>query len=83
MIVDAVPERSVVWTKPEDLEVSAENPTAGLLAPNSDGFFVTLADGSVQFFEAKSDKTLQLGDLNLTMEKLLAMFGPDDGKLLK
>ena len=47
MIVEAVDSHAVIWTKPEDLEVNAQNPLAGLI----DGrrtFPAGFADGSVR-----------------------------------
>jgi len=49
MIVEAAPEKAVVWTKPDDLELDAKDPVAGLVVKKGPGFDALLADGSVRF----------------------------------
>ena len=55
MIVEATPEKAVVWTKPDDLNVDLEKPLAGLVATGAKGFLVAFCDGSVRFVSAKVD----------------------------
>jgi len=83
MILDVIPENAVPWTKPDDFVLNAEKPTEGLLHSGSDGFFVALADGSVQFLAPMPDGTLQFGSFNMSMEKLPLLFDPNDGMTLK
>ncbi|HEV3444106.1 MAG TPA: H-X9-DG-CTERM domain-containing protein, partial [Gemmataceae bacterium] len=58
-LVEAAPDRAVIWTKPDDLKIDAKEPTAGLLDEHAAGFNVVFADASVRFLSAKIDpKTL-------------------------
>lgn len=47
LVVDAAPEKAVVWTKPEDWQVDINNPFTGL--PNKP-FQALMCDGSVRMF---------------------------------
>lgn len=55
MIVEASPERAVVWTRPDDLKVDLEKPLAGLEIPAIKGFLAALCDGSVRVISGKVD----------------------------
>jgi type II secretory pathway pseudopilin PulG len=48
MLVEAAPDQAVEWTKPDDWEFDANNPTAGLGGVRPDGWNAGFADGSVQ-----------------------------------
>lgn len=50
MIVDAAPERAVVWTKPEDLDVNPKQPLDGLGGQHEKTFIAAFCDGSVRHF---------------------------------
>ena len=65
MVVEANDEASVIWTKPDDLNFTAENPLAGLGKAHPGGFNVALADGSVRFVANTIDPKMFL--LLLTM----------------
>jgi prepilin-type processing-associated H-X9-DG protein len=60
---------SVIWTKPDDFEVTDENSLAKLRAAPKGGFNVLMADGSVQFIAATIDPS-----------RLLSMLRKSDGK---
>ncbi|MHB8865315.1 MAG: DUF1559 domain-containing protein [Pirellulaceae bacterium] len=47
MVVRVVPDRAVVWTKPEDLEVKEAAPLTGLVSEARKQFEATFCDGSV------------------------------------
>ena len=44
-IVEADPDKAVIWTKPDDLQVDLENPTAGLGKLRAGIFIAAFADG--------------------------------------
>lgn len=44
--VEAVTERAVVWTRPEDLVIDWKQPHKGLLEPNQQDFLVVACDGT-------------------------------------
>ncbi len=48
LFVEVVPERAVVWTKPEDWEVDWQRVTNGLQRGDRNDFTVALCDGSVR-----------------------------------
>jgi hypothetical protein len=48
LLVEADDDRAVIWTKPDDLEVSEKNPHAGLGKLRPGVFLVAFADGHVQ-----------------------------------
>jgi len=58
MIVEANPDRAVVWTKPEDLEVDREHPLAGLGKLRPRGFLVGFGDASVHAIPNDVEPTL-------------------------
>jgi hypothetical protein len=47
MIVNALPEKAVIWTKPDDLPVTAAEPLNGLVNAARKTFETTFCDGSV------------------------------------
>jgi hypothetical protein len=47
MFVEALPEKAVIWTKPDDLPVDEKMPFAGLINNEVKDFAVVLTDGSV------------------------------------
>ena len=49
MLVEADPDRAVIWTKPDDWEYDAKQPLAGLGSAHPSGFNAGFADGSVRF----------------------------------
>ncbi len=49
MVVESHPDQAVTWTKPDDLDVNFDKPTAGLAGARQGGFQVLMADGSVRF----------------------------------
>lgn len=53
MVVEASLDRSVDWTKPDDLEIDLTAPFKGLLGLRPNGFYAAFADGSVQFLQEK------------------------------
>jgi hypothetical protein len=56
MMIDAADEKAVIWTRPDDLEIDADNPAKGLSTRHGMGFLVGMADGSVRMIPAKIDK---------------------------
>ena len=58
MIVEADPDRAVIWTKPDDWEYDAKQPLAGLGNAHPGGFNVGFADGAVRFLSKTIDPTL-------------------------
>jgi hypothetical protein len=63
MLVEVQPDRAVIWTKPDDLEIDPKNPLAGLKG----GFQAAFADASVRFIGDKTDA-----------ETLRRLFNPRD-----
>jgi hypothetical protein len=49
MVVEADPERAVIWTRPEDWKFNAAKPLDGLGHAHPGGFLALFADASVQF----------------------------------
>jgi prepilin-type processing-associated H-X9-DG protein len=70
MVVEANADRAVIWTKPDDFEVDAENPVGGLESIQPGGFMAMFADGHVQFIKNTIDPKV-----------LLNLFNPRDGQL--
>jgi prepilin-type N-terminal cleavage/methylation domain-containing protein len=58
MIVQANHERAVPWTKPDDLEVDAAMPNAGLGDAERNGFEAFFVDGSVRTISKAIDATV-------------------------
>jgi len=50
MIVEASSDKSVIWTKPEDLTINETNRLDSIINPNSDGFAACMCDGSARLF---------------------------------
>jgi hypothetical protein len=48
MIVDALPDRAVIWTRPDDLEFDPANPWRGVAVPPEGSFWASFCDGSVR-----------------------------------
>ena len=60
MFVEADEDRSVIWTRPDDLEFDMDHPRRGLGGFRSDGILVGLCDGPVRTLKpAISEKTLR------------------------
>lgn len=57
LVVEADPDHSVIWTKPDDLEVDLENPLRGL-ATGRQTFNALFADGHVSVFSGTTKPTL-------------------------
>lgn len=55
MVVEANPDKAVIWTKPEDLKVDLKDPKKGLGKARRGGFQAAMADGSVRFISAAVD----------------------------
>jgi hypothetical protein len=50
--VEVIPDRAVIWTKPDDLQVDLKKPHEGLVSKNRDRFTVALVDGSTHAVSA-------------------------------
>lgn len=55
MVVEASPDKAVIWTKPEDVVIDENNPLLSIIANDSDGFTACLCDGSARFFSKGID----------------------------
>lgn len=55
MAVEANLDSSVIWTKPEDIEIDMKAPLDGLLGLRPGGFNALFADGSVRFIAQQID----------------------------
>jgi prepilin-type processing-associated H-X9-DG protein len=71
MVVEADPDHSVIWTKPDDLEVDQQNPARGL-AGNAKLFNAAFFDGHIEVFEGTMDP-----------KKLWALFTRDGGESIQ
>ena len=60
LVLEVNEDAAVVWTKPDDLEYTADDPLAGLGKAHPGGFNAALADGSVRFIPAAVDSQLFL-----------------------
>lgn len=69
MLIEADPERAVIWTKPDDFEFDLESPLAGLGHATPGGFHVRFVDGAVEFLPH-----------DIEPERLRLLFDPDDGR---
>lgn len=58
LLVEAVDDHAVIWTKPDDLEFNAANPRNGLDAHSGDGYLVAYCDGSVHRLDPKIDNSM-------------------------
>jgi len=72
MLVEVVPERAVVWTKPEDWQVDLENPWEGVRRTDRDWFTTGFCDGHAQIF-----------DSSLPAKKLRALLTRDGGEVIE
>ncbi len=52
MAMEVQPQRAVIWTSPEDLDVDPRRPLEGLLAHRPGGVLLLMGDGSLQFLRA-------------------------------
>ena len=60
LVVEAAPDRAVIWTKPEDVEMPQENLLSVLLDAAAEGFHALIADGSARLFpQTVDDETLK------------------------
>jgi hypothetical protein len=57
LVVDADDDRAVIWTKPDDLKVDANQPRAGLGGRYFARFLALFADGTVHLLPADIDRT--------------------------
>ena len=58
IVVEAVPAKALVWTKPEDLAIDPKDPRAGLSGQAGGGFNALMADGSVRRIQDSLDPQL-------------------------
>jgi type II secretory pathway pseudopilin PulG len=72
MIVEASPDRAVIWTKPDDIEIDGQNPQAGLGGAHVGVFLAAFADGSVRGLSFDIDPTL-----------LKSLFTPHGGEVVQ
>ncbi len=56
MLVEAAPDRAVIWTQPEDLVIDPDDPWKGLVAPGADGVTVVMCDGAVMVIDKQAGK---------------------------
>jgi hypothetical protein len=66
-VVEAGPDKAVIWTKPEDLPFDPENPKAALGEIPAEGFLAGFADGHVQLLPKNID--------NATLKALITPAG--------
>ncbi len=71
MTVEADPDHSVIWTKPDDLEVDQKNPARGLTG-SSKFFNAAFVDGHIEVFDG-----------NIDPKKLWALFTRDGGEMIQ
>jgi prepilin-type processing-associated H-X9-DG protein len=62
--LEANAEQAVPWTKPEDLDVSADDPLDGIGAWHSGGTTTLFADGSLHFLNTDADAFLRMTTIN-------------------
>ncbi|HUG90982.1 MAG TPA: DUF1559 domain-containing protein, partial [Planctomycetaceae bacterium] len=55
IVVEASSDQAVPWTKPEDLEISAEEALDALLSAHEGGFLALFADGSARLIPDSVD----------------------------
>lgn len=58
IVVEALPEKAVIWTKPDDLEIDDKAPLTGLAGSPREAFLAAFADGSVRTFPDSIDLTV-------------------------
>ncbi len=62
-LLEAAPDRAVVWTKPEDLNVDLENPLTGLGGEHGDVFLLVRVDATPGMFSLDVDRKVIRGML--------------------
>lgn len=67
MVVEASPDKAVVWTKPEDLTMDDARLLHSIIAEDADGFTACLCDGAARFFSKLIDP--------VTLKALLSING--------
>ena len=72
VFVEVAPEKAVVWTKPEDLDIDPKNPTQALSSSYGNRILAAFADGSCQFLPRK-----------LPAETWLRLFQKSDGEAVQ
>lgn len=72
LCMEARPDRAVIWTRPDDLEVNLQQPLEGLAGARPGGFQAVLGDGVVKFI---SD--------NIDLQLLRALFSPAGGEAVQ
>ncbi len=55
LVVEVSLEKSVIWTKPQDVEIDLEKPLASIINEMSAGFHACLADGAARFIPKSID----------------------------
>jgi hypothetical protein len=50
LVVEATSDKSVTWTKPEDLTINEADQLHSIINADADGFAACLCDGSARFF---------------------------------
>ena len=72
MLVEVVPERAVIWTKPADWAVDLDHPWRGVRRHDRDWFTTGFCDGSVRILSS-----------SLSAEKLRALLTRDGGEVIE
>lgn len=57
LAVEVVPERAVIWTKPDDWQVDMNDPLAGVKRTDRNGFTAAYCDGHVMYFPTNVEAT--------------------------
>ena len=65
MIVEASSDKSVTWTKPEDLTIDETDRLHSIIDQNSDGFAACMCDGSARMFSRRILPAALLGILSI------------------
>jgi hypothetical protein len=53
-VVEAPDDQAVIWTRPNDWEFDAAEPTRGLIGLRKGGFYAVMGDGAVKFVSAEN-----------------------------
>ena len=56
LVLETIPAKAVVWTKPDDWDFDANDPGKGIVDEQHDGWLSLFADGSVRLLPKKLDK---------------------------
>ncbi len=72
MLVEVVPKRAVIWTKPEDWAVDLDHPWRGVRRDDRDWFTTSFCDGSVRILSS-----------SLSAEKLRALLTRAGGEVIE